>query len=142
MALLSHLDAFCNWLCTRVRAHVSVGRPDKALTGIYFWPSYAVPNLQKRNMPRMPDLEETVGGLEAQTFDINFLLLATPADTVEALASLEAAQQAIHDNPILILNAAGAQLKVIPEQVPNGDLAAIFTAARLELTICLAYVLR
>ncbi len=96
----------------------------------------------KANMPRMPDLEETVGGLEAQTFDIHFLLLATPADTVEALASLEAAQQAIHDNPILILNAAGAQLKVIPEQVPKGDLAAIFTAARLELTICLAYVLR
>ena len=127
MALLSHLDAFCNWLRTRVRAHVSIGRPDKALTGIYVWPWYAVPNLQKRNMPRMPGLEETVGGLEAQTFDIHFLLLATPADTVEALASLEA---------------AGAQLKVIPEQVPNGDLAAIFTAARLELTICLAYVLR
>ena len=142
MALLSHLDAFCNWLRTRVRAHVSIGRPDKALTGIYVLPWYAVPNLQKRNMPRMPDLEETVGGLEAQTFDIHFLLLATPADTVEGLASLEAAQQAIHDNPILILNAAGAQLKVIAEQVPNGDLAAIFTAARLELTICLAYVLR
>jgi hypothetical protein len=68
--------------------------------------------------------------------------MATPADTVDALASLEAAQQAIHDNPILILNAAGAQLKVIPEQVPNGDLAAIFTAAKPELTICLAYVLR
>src|SRR5207249_9756513 len=30
----------------------------------------------------------------------------------EAFASLEAAQQAIHDNPILILNAAGVQLKV------------------------------
>ena len=133
MALLSHLDAFCNWLRTRVRAHVSIGRPDKALTGIYVLPWYAVPNLQKRNMPRMPGLEETVGDFEAQTFDIHFLLLATPADTVEAFASLEAAQQAIHDNPILILNAAGAQLKVIAEQVPNGDLAAIFTAARLEL---------
>jgi len=142
MALLSHLDAFCNWLCTRARAHVSVGRPDK---GTYRYIRLAMvrgAESTKANMPRMPDLEETVGGLEAQTFDIHFLLLATPADTVEALASLEAAQQAIHDNPILILNAAGAQLKVIPEQVPKGDLAAIFTAARLELTICLAYVLR
>src|SRR5213080_1181644 len=74
MALLSHLDAFCNWLRTRVRAHVSIGRPDKALTGIYVLPWYAVPNLQKRNMPRMPGLEETVGDFEAQTFDIHFLL--------------------------------------------------------------------
>jgi hypothetical protein len=90
----------------------------------------------------MPGLEEAVGGLEAQTFDIHFLLRATPADTVQAPASLEAMRRTIHDNPILILNAAGAQLEAISKQVPYSDLAAIFTAARLELTICLAYVLR
>jgi hypothetical protein len=65
-----------------------------------------------------------------------------PANTREGLVHLETAQKAIHDNPILDLNATAVRLEVIEESIPSGDLAALFMAARLELTICLAYVLR
>jgi len=142
MALLSQLKDFSDSLRVRLGSPVLIGRPDKAVTGIYVWPWRAVVNPTRRNIPPPKPGSGVVAGRGAPDLEVHFLLLVTPAKTYEGLVALEAAQRAIHDNPILNLDATGARLEVVEESIPPGDLAAIFMAAKLELTICLAYVLR
>jgi hypothetical protein len=73
--------------------------------------------------------------------NVYFLLLNTPAVTPEGLSNLESAQQALFDHPVF--DTGGAQFQLLPDtDITVGDLTAIFTAAKLELTICLPYVLR
>ena len=136
MALASDLNALCDWLHTRIGVHVAIGRPDKALPGVYIWPWRVVAS------PAFPTAGSK-GQLIPHIAPLNvyFLLLATPAVTPEGLSNLESAQQELFDHPVF--NTDGAQFQVITDtSITVSDLAAVFTAAKLELTICFAYVLQ
>ncbi len=141
MASLSHLNDFADSLRVRLGSPVFIGRPDKTV-GIYIWPWRAVANPSRRRIPPPKPGSGVAAGRGAPDLHVHFLLLAAPANSHDGLVNLEAAQKAIHDNPILNLDATGVRLEVVEESIPPGDLASVFMAARLELTICLAYVLR
>jgi hypothetical protein len=136
MPLASDLNALCDWLHARISLRVALGRPDESLPGLYIWPwrvlaSPAIPaeGAAWQLRPHIPPL------------NVCFLLVNMPAVTPEGLSNLESAQQALFDHPVF--DTDGAQFQVLPDtDTTIGDLTAIFTAAKLELTICLAYVLR
>jgi hypothetical protein len=141
VASLTHLNDFGDSLRARLGSPVFLGRPDKAV-GLYIWPWRAVTNPSRRNLPLPKPGSGGVAGPRAPDLDVHFLLLPSPANNHDGLARLEAARKAIDDNPILNLEATGVRLQVIEESIPPADLASVFIAAKLELTICLAYVLR
>jgi hypothetical protein len=138
MALLSDLNGFCDWLRAQVSGQVAVGKPDNTVSGVYIWPWRIAVDSPTKNLP--PPRKPREASVTAPSiYHVHFLLLATPTDSPAGLASLEIAQQAIHGNPIL--DAAGHRVQVIEETISVRDLAAIFMAAKLELTVCIAYVL-
>jgi hypothetical protein len=138
MALLADLNGFCDWLRPRVSENVAVGKPDNAVPSLYIWPWRIAVDSPTKNLPA-PYKPREASVIARPIYHVHFLLLATPTDSPAGLANLEIAQQAIHDNPIL--DAAGYSVQVIQETISVRDLAAIFMAAKLELTICFAYVL-
>jgi len=113
---------------------VAVGRPNETAPGIYVWPWRIVPRTENRNL--LPH-QETVRGVF--NFRMSCLLLITPADTLETVAKLDLAAQAIEENPIL--EDAGGRLRVMLDTTGTEDLAALFSAAHLQLTLCLPLVL-
>jgi hypothetical protein len=136
MALASDLNALCDWLHAGLGVPVALGKPDESLPGVYIWPWRVVAS------PAIP-----AGGSEGQLrphiapLNVYFLLLTTPSLTPEGLSNLESAQQAMLDHPVF--DTDGAQFQVLPDTgITVSDLAAVFTAAKLELTICFAYVLQ
>jgi hypothetical protein len=73
--------------------------------------------------------------------DIRFLLIATPTLGQKGLDSLDLARQILIDHPVL--DAPGARLTVTPDSsLSASDLAALFTAAKLPLTICAEFSMR
>jgi len=137
MALLADLNGFCDWLRARVSEDVAVGKPDNGVPSLYIWPWRIAVDSPENLPPPYKPREVSVSG--TPIYHVHFLLLATPTDSPAGLANLEIAQQAIHDNPIL--DAAGHSVQVIQETISVRDLAAIFMAAKIELSICFAYVL-
>ncbi len=138
MSLLADLNGFCDWLRARVSEDVAVGRPDNAVPSLYIWPWRIGVDSPTKNLPPPHEPRET-SVIASPIYHVHFLLLATPSDSPAALANLEIAQQAIHDNPIL--DVAEHSVQVIQETIPVRDLAAIFMSAKLELSVCFAYVL-
>ena len=135
MALASHLDAFCDWLRTHVSVPVVLGKPVKAAPGIYVWPWRIVARPEFRNLPSPgPHVAKP------QSLNIHFLLLAVPAISPEGLSNLEAALQAIDQHPVF--DTAGTPFRVLADTVTVGDLTSVFMAAKLELTLCFAYVMQ
>ena len=113
---------------------VVVGRPNDALPGLYVWPWRMAPKIEMRNA-----LPSQASGPGVRNFRVSCLLLITPADTLETCAKLDAAAQVIEETPIL--EAAEGRLRVMLDTPGAEDLAALFSAARLPLTLCLPFVL-
>jgi hypothetical protein len=134
MSLNSDLNAVCDYLRSRLEMEVAVGRPDEAVPGLYLWPWRIVPKPENRNMPR-----HQKSGLSILSFRVHCLLLITPADTLETISKLDLAGRAIQEKPIL--ERSGGSLRLTLETIEPQDLAALFLAARLQLTFCLAFVL-
>lgn len=134
MSLDSDLKAVCDYLRSRVDLEGAVSRPNDAVPGLYVWPWRIVPKPENRNMPRHQQ-----SGLGLISFRVHCLLLITPADTLETCAKLDLAGQAIQEKPIL--EGSAGSLRLTLETIEPDDLAALFLAARLQLTLCLAFVL-
>jgi hypothetical protein len=96
MPLDSGLKTLCDYLRRRLEMDVAVGRPNETAPGMYVWPWRIVPTTESRNV--LPHQEPSRGIFR---FRVNCLLLITPADTLETVAKLDLAAQAIHENPIL-----------------------------------------
>lgn len=138
MTLAPALTAVCDMLSTRTGEQVILGCPDDGVPGIYVWPWRLEENAPSRKVsPRThPDGIRT---LQAATMSVSFLMLVRPALTPDGLSKLDAARQAILDNPIL--DVAGNNAKIVFSPLTHRDLAALFTAASLPLTICLSAAL-
>ena len=134
MSLDSDLKAVCDYLRSRLEMEVVVGRPNEAVPGLYVWPWRMVPKAENRNFA--PRQESGTGIL---SFQVHCLLLVTPVDTLETIATLDLAGRAIQENPIV--ESSGGLLRLTLEPIRSEDLAALFLAARLQLTLCLAFVL-
>ena len=134
MPLDSDLNTLCDYLRGRLAMNVAGGRPDENVPGIYVWPWRIVPKPEIRN-----SLPHSHSGPGVVSFRVNCLLFITPADTLESLAKLDLAGQAIQANPIL--EGAAGRLRVTLDPIGTEELAALFIAARLQLTLCLPFAL-
>lgn len=133
MPLDSDLNTLCDYLKGRLEMNVIAGRPDENVPGLYVWPWRIVPKPEIRNaLPRNP-------GRGGSNFRMHCLLFVTAADTRETIAKLELAGQAIEADPIL--EGSAGPLRVMLETITTEELASLFMAARLQLTLCLSLVL-
>lgn len=139
MSLVPALTALCESLGTQTGAQVTLGRPEDHPAGIYVWPWRIDEDAVPRNVPprRVPE-----GGMSARhaALIVHALVLVRPATTPGGLALLETARQAIHDQPVL--NVSGKRVQILFEPLSHSELAALFRAAELPLTVCLSVVLR
>lgn len=134
MSLDSDLKAVCDYLRSRLDLEVVAARPNEAVPGLYVWPWRILPKPENRNMPR-----NQKSGLSILSFRVHCLLLITPPDTLETISKLDLAGRAIQERPIL--EGSTGSLRLTLETIEPQDLAALFLAARLQLTVCLAFVL-
>ena len=76
----------------------------------------------------------------ASAVDVYFLLLPMPSLDGKGLASLEMARCAIDAHPV---SGSASGFRVLAHNdLTVADLTQVFIAARMELTICLAFVLQ
>ncbi len=134
MSLDSDLKAVCDYLRSHLDIDVAVGRPNEAEPGLYVWPWQIVPKTETRNLPPRQG-----SGRSLLSFRIHCLLLITPTDTLETVSKLDLAGKVLQENPIV--EAPGSLVRVTLDTMAPGDLAALFSAARLQLTLCHAFVL-
>lgn len=139
MSLGSSLIIVSDRLRSRLGVRVALGRPDNAVAGIYIWPWRIVPDPAAKNSPPEPPSNSAPADL--QIFNIHFLLFAVPSGTVEALSMLDSAQKAVFETPVF--DVSGSRFRAVLDPGLNtANLAALFIAARLELTLCLPFVLQ
>jgi hypothetical protein len=136
MGLASDLNAFCDWLRAEVDKPVILGRPDDAISGLYVWPWRIMPRSGVSNAPPRPPDRPPV----PSATDVYFLLVPSPALAGEGLASLEAARRAIDAHPV---SGSASGFRVLAHtDLTVADLTKVFIAGRMELTICLAFILQ
>lgn len=130
MTLAASLTALCDLLRTNTGAEVFLGEPDDESPGIYVWPWRIEDQPRARNLP----------GVGAPTLrpgaTVRLLILVRPALSVEGLSRLDAARAAIDANPVIDL--PGTRIGIMFERIGDDDLARVFLAASIPLTICVA----
>lgn len=139
MSLVPALTALCESLGSQTGASVGLGRPGDRSAGIYVWPWRLEEDVATRNLPlrRVP---EAGAAAPAATLVTHVLVLVQPALTPGGLALLETARRAILDQPVL--DVSGRRVQIQLTNLSHAELAAIFSAAALPLTICLSATLR
>ena len=134
MSLDSDLKAVCDYLRSHLKIDVAVGRPnDEAGPGLYVWPWQIVPKTEARNLPPRQG-----SGRSLLSFRIHCLLFVTPADTLATVSSLDLIGKILQENPIV--ETPAGLVRVTLDTMPPADLAALFSAARLQLTLCHAFI--
>ena len=140
MSVLSHVHALCETIRHRVTIPVLLGRPDLAVPGLYVWPWRMEISAERSNDRPGPPMGEGRSLVDQPTCRTLSLLLPMPALSVEGWTSLEKAQLAFHDHPVLTVD--GNILRIIPEaSFSVEELAALFIAAQMPLSVCAACVL-
>lgn len=140
MSVLSHVHALCETIRHRVTIPVVLGRPDSAIPGLYVWPWRMEINAEWTNRPPRPPIGGGAPLVDQPTFNTHILILPIPALSVEGWTSLETAQLALHDHPMLTVN--GTVLRIVPEATFSvEELSALFVAAQVPLSVCAAFVL-
>jgi len=133
------LAAVRDMLAAQTGDQVILARPDDTLAAIYVWPWFVQedPRLRQSSAPA-----NSPGGiaLTPASASVQLLVLVWPALTSDGLTRLDAARQAILDHPIL--HVAGRNVQPVMNSLSAADLAAIFVAASLPLTICLSATVR
>jgi len=140
MTITSQLNALCDFLRKQTKVSVVLGRPNEKARAIYVWPWRILPVAESRAPTRAPGTSPAPV-LPSQPMDIRFLLIATPTLGQKGLDSLDLARQILIDHPVLDM--PGERLTVTPDSsLSASDLAALFTASKLPLTICAEFNMR
>jgi hypothetical protein len=129
------LAAIANLIQTSTGTVVQVGRPLDAFTGLVLWPwRIADVSSARNNLPT----HRTAGNVTRPQaiVEISFLLLASngPANAVLQ------AHRTLLENPVV--NGNGNSLRIAVQQLSIEELAAIFTAAQMKLSLCSNYALQ
>jgi hypothetical protein len=139
MKLTSGLTSLCDMLRTQTGAQVILGCPVDGAAGIYVWPWKLEEDVQLRNAA-VGTNPVGMRAPAASARNVNFLVLVRPALTPDGLSKLDEARQAILDHPIL--QVGGQNIRIILSPLAVDELAALFSAASIPLTICLSATLR
>ena len=140
MSVLSQVNALCEAIRPRVTVPVVLGRPDTAVPGLYVWPWRVEVNADWSNRLPRPPVGEAASSVNQPIFNTHVLILPIPVLSAEGLSSIEAAQLALYDHPLLTVN--GAHSRIVPTATLSvGKLSALFIAAQLPLSVGAAFVL-
>jgi hypothetical protein len=135
MQVVAPLKALCKMLQSQIDSRVILGVPDSTTQGIFVWPWQLYEDPKLRNIP--PRKESDTSPLQKSSgCAINFLVLVRPDLTAESLSKLEAAHQAIIDNPVLEVE--GHRVAISLLNLDSETLTSLFIAASIPLSICLS----
>lgn len=138
IALGAVVSALCEMLTKQTGMLVRPG-PENNTSGVFVWPFMLEEDGSSRNLPvrTIPG-----GSLESPTVAtvLRFLVLVRPALTIADLSKLDLARRAMLEHPILDIDGKNARISLSRE--PLSDLAALFTAASMPLTICVSARIR
>jgi hypothetical protein len=117
---------------------VQVARPAGDVTGLVIWPWRVVDVSSFRNIP---PTHRTTGLVSPPqpVVEVSFLLLASPAGSEGSASQVLQAHRVLLENPVL--GGSGSNVRVVAQQLSVDELAAVFTAAHLELSLCTNYSL-
>jgi hypothetical protein len=118
---------------------VFIGRPDNHVMGLYLWPWKLDVQANLRTMPPVPQREFLKAKKPELPLRIRVLVLPMAASGIESCDALDAALRAINDHPVLVAADIRGQVRI--DAMPSEELAVLFTAAALPLTLCLACTL-
>ncbi|MCE9535772.1 MAG: hypothetical protein K8R65_05105 [Nitrospirae bacterium] len=139
MSLSIQLTALRDMLQAETGQAVFIGRPENHVMGLYLWPWKLDVPANLRTMPPVPQREFLKAKKPDLPLRIRVLVLPMAASGIESCDALAAALRAINDHPALV--AADMRGQVHIDAMPAEELAALFTAAELPLTLCLACTL-
>ena len=139
MALSIQLTARRDMLQAETGQTVFVGRPENHVMGLYLWPWKLDVQANLRAMPPVPQREFLKAKKAELPLRIRVLVLPMAASGIESCDAVAAALRAINDHPSLV--AADMPVQVRIDSMSAEELAALFTAAALPLTLCLACTL-
>jgi len=139
MALSIQLTALRDMLQAETGQTVFVGRPENHVMGLYLWPWKLDVQANLRNMPPVRQREFLKPQKPELPLRIHVLAIPMAASGIESCDAVAAALRAINDHPVLV--AADMRVQVRIDAMSAEELAALFTAAALPLTLCLACTL-
>jgi hypothetical protein len=140
MTLADLFVAVCDLLQRRTGAQVILGLPGESDSGVFVWPWRLAQNPNVRNAPQHNGRPDGPGQAKTSYRDVYFLIVVRPALTPAGLALLDAAQCAIAQEPALCIGEESVQLLL--DTPATNDLAQVFLAAHIPLSICLSVVVR
>jgi hypothetical protein len=139
MSIPSTLTALCDMLRAHTGVNVVLGRPEDSTSTIYVWPWLLEEAPESHNLPPAVVPNE-IRVPQSSRQNIHFLVIATPALTIEGLSRLAQARQAILENPVL--NIGEVSVQVMTSNLEAETLASVFQAAGIPLTICVSAMVR
>lgn len=127
---------FCKMLSQNIDEDVKLGRPDKAIPGVYVWPYFMRTNTSLRNSSL--NVEE-VKDYSYSPMIIEVLIIVETTVETERLKKLEKINQVIHNNPIIIEEST--KIKITQKENSLENLSNIFSAACIPLSVCIGFEL-
>ena len=120
--------------------NVQVARPAEAITALVIWPwkvsdsPFSINSLPPRQNPTGVHAHRPV------VVEVSFLMLASPDGSIDRADELLQAHRALLDNPEI--SSGDGSCRVVVKQLSVTDLAEVFTAAQLRLSLCTNYSLQ
>lgn len=139
MALSIQLTALRDMLQAETGQAVFIGRPENHMMGLYLWPWKLDVQANLRTIPPVPQREFLKAKKPELPLRVRVLVLPMAASGIESCDALAAALRAINDHPVLVAADIRGQVRI--DAMPAEELAALFTAAAMPLTLCLACTL-
>jgi hypothetical protein len=118
---------------------VQVMRPAETFAGLAIWPWRVLDVASARNVRPTLKASGVVTNRQA-IVEVSFLLLASPAGAEGPATQLLDAHRTLLENPIISGN--DSNFRMVVQQLSVEELAAIFTAAQLKLSLCTNYSLQ
>ena len=139
MAISVQLTTLRDMLQAETGQAVFIGRPENDVMGLYLWPWKLDVPANLRTMSPVPQREFLKAKKSELPLRIRVLVLPMAASGIENCDALAAALKAINDHPVLVAADMRGQVRI--DVMSAEELAALFTAAALPLTLCLACTL-
>ena len=127
--------ALCSLLKDKAGLSAAVGRPAGAV-GIHIWPWQLVPSAVA---VAPPPVRPPGGGAGPVGTPMELRVLLVSSGTQAAIDDLSRAHQVLVDNPMLQLG--DSRIQIVPSPLSAADLAAVFTAGQVPLSLSSSFTL-
>jgi hypothetical protein len=109
------------------------------VTGLVVWPWRVFDNTNALTNKPIRNSDGPVPQPQISV-EVSFLVLASPAGSVDNINEVLKAHQVLLQNPVISVRSSDFQ--IIAQPLSTVDLTAVFSAAQLKLSLCMNYVVR